>query len=96
MLSSPANTTRSSPEEREERVEGSVTRIREFQTIHSPENKTEYFRLQLTERLRSHRQADIETPELKREVCVTRIMTFCISDATLGYKTGHYLQISLV
>ena len=96
MLSSPANTTRSSPEEREERVEGSVTRIREFQTIHSPDNKTKYFRLRQTERLRSHRQADIVTLELKREACVTRIMTFCVSDANLGYKTGHYLRISLV
>ena len=38
MLSSPARMTRSSPEERLERVEGSVTRIREFHTIHSPEN----------------------------------------------------------
>ena len=38
MLSSPAKMTRSWPEESEERVEGRVTRIREFQTIHSPEN----------------------------------------------------------
>ena len=37
MLRSPAKMTRSRPEEREEMVEGSVTRIREFQTIHSPE-----------------------------------------------------------
>ena len=65
MLSSPANTTRSRPEEREERVEGIVTRIREFQTIHSPENKTKYFRLQQTERLR---QADNVTPELQERL----------------------------
>ena len=39
MLRSPAKMTRSRPEEREEMVEGSVTRIREFQTIHSPETR---------------------------------------------------------
>ena len=93
MLSSPANTTKSRPEEREERWEGSVMRIREFQTIHSPENKTKVFRLRQTERLRSHRHhTDIVTQELKREACVTRIM----SAATLGYKIGLYLQVSLV